>query len=490
MTKSMPPDRLTAFSFLWAIAVLFHVGKWNLWLHSPSTFILAASAGFLLLKPSSLPRLITVLVIQLTDSVIHMPWIPNHWLFTTIVNLSILAAFAAQYIKYKGFNYSRDAFYNTFAPLVRVEMILLYFIAFFHKLNADWLDPEFSCGSKLYALMTGGADFLQNPLLVEPLGIYAPLAFELAIPLFLIIPRLRIAGIIIALVFHFILGIQEYFNFSAIMFALLFLFAPANFMNTFQEWRDFSAVGKACNKFVTTEIFRKLKIFLPPVVYFIAAVLFVYSLFRYQINTPSIQIRELSVISRERLYYLYLALWWIYGVGVSALFITLALRIKPVWSGMKQFFLPGYKILMLLPLLVIINGMSPYLGLKTQTSWSMFSNLRTEGGKTNHILFDEPFYIADFQNDLVEIVESSDPALQAVKNSGYFFPYFEFRRYMSTKKIRDGEDFEVIYRRGGIQRSVRTPGDDPELFEPYNPITAKLLYFRPVWKGEGSVCQH
>jgi len=196
------------------------------------------------------------------------------------------------------------------------------------------------------------------------------------------------------------------------------------------------------------------------------------------------------VISRERLYYLYLALWWMYGVGVSALLIILALRIKPVWSGMKQFFLPGYRLLMLLPLLVIINGISPYLGLKTQTSWSMFSNLRTEGGKTNHILIRKPFYIADFQNDLVEIVESSDPALQAVKNSGYLIPYFEFRRYMSTKKIVDEEEFEVIYRRGGIQRSVRAPGDDPELFKPYNPLTAKLLYFKPVWNAEGSICQH
>ena len=142
-----------------------------------------------------------------------------------------------------------------------------------------------------------------------------------------------------------------------------------------------------------------------------------YSLFRHQTNAPSIQIRELSVISRERLYYLYLALWWIYGVGVSALFITLAVKVKPIWSGMKQFFLPGYKLLLLLPLLVIINGISPYIGLKTQTSWSMFSNLRTEGGKTNHILIRKPFYIADFQNDLVEIVESSDPALQPLRTA-------------------------------------------------------------------------
>jgi len=490
MNKTAPPDRLTAFSLLWAIAVLFHVGKWNLWLHSPSTFILAASAGFLLLKPSSLPRLITVLILQLADSIIHMPWIPNHWLFTTIVNLSILAALATQYIKNRSFNIGRDAFYGTFTPLVRIELILLYFIAFFHKLNAGWLDPEFSCGAKLFALMSGGAGFLQSPLLVKSLGIYAPLAFELAIPVLLIIPRLRISGIIIALAFHFILGVQEYFNFSAIMFALLFLFTPSNLMDTLQEWRNFSAIGKTCDSFIRSRVFRKLKIFLPPVVYFIAAALFVYSLFRYQINAPSIQIRELSVISRERLYYLYLALWWIYGVGVSALFIALALRIKPVWGGMKQFFLPGYKLLLLLPLLVIINVISPYIGLKTQTTWSMFSNLRTEGGKTNHILIRKPFYIADFQNDLVEIVESSDPALQAFKDSGYLIPYFEFRRYMSTKKITDYEEFEVIYRRGGIQKSVHSPGDDPELFTPYNPLTAKLLYFRPVWNGEGSVCQH
>jgi hypothetical protein len=34
---------------------------------------------------------------------------------------------------------------------------------------------------------------------------------------------------------------------------------------------------------------------------------------------------------------------------------------------------------------VVVNGMAPYLGLKTESAFAMFSNLRTEGGEWNHL---------------------------------------------------------------------------------------------------------
>ena len=145
---------------------------------------------------------------------------------------------------------------------------------------------------------------------------------------------------------------------------------------------------------------------------------------------------------------------------------------------------------MLFPIIIAINGGSPYLGLKTQTAWSMFSNLRTEGGSTNHLIIRHPYYLADFQNDLVEIKYSTDPRLSAFHEKGYLIPYFELRRYMSMNVRPESDENKLEYVRKGSDKKVSKPGDDPALFEPENYFLRKLLSFRPVRSGNRSVCQH
>jgi hypothetical protein len=120
----------------------------------------------------------------------------------------------------------------------------------------------------------------------------------------------------------------------------------------------------------------------------------------------------------------------------------------------------------------------------------MFSNLRTEGGTSNHLIIRHPYYLADYQTDLVEIKDSSDPRLTAFKEKGYSIPYFELRRYMSANQIPAGDSIGLEYVRKGSDKSVSAPGDDPELFEPDNYLLRKLLSFRPVPPGETGVCQH
>ena len=52
----------------------------------------------------------------------------------------------------------------------------------------------------------------------------------------------------------------------------------------------------------------------------------------------------------------------------------------------------------------MIGGNQMLMGLKTQANYSMFSNLRTEGGQTNHFLVPAGrFFLSDYQNDLVRV---------------------------------------------------------------------------------------
>jgi len=218
--------------------------------------------------------------------------------------------------------------------------------------------------------------------------------------------------------------------------------------------------------------------------------LFLYTKLKYPSVQPFADPMDVGKLGKTRLYYAFLVLWGLFGSAIIAVFLISLRRGKPPHYETRRYFIPGYKILMLFPFIVAINGLSPYLGLKTQTAWSMFSNLHTEGGRTNHLIIRRPYYLADFQNDLVDIKYSSDPRLNALHEKGYLLPYFELRRYMSMNYNFVSDKNKLEYVRAGSDKQVSNPGDDPALFEKENYFLRKLLLFRPVPSGKSSVCQH
>lgn len=62
-------------------------------------------------------------------------------------------------------------------------------------------------------------------------------------------------------------------------------------------------------------------------------------------------------------------------------------------------------------LFTFLNGAAPYLGLKTQSTWTMFSNLQVEGGRSNHFFIPcwQPF---SFLRDVVVVLDSDLPAIR------------------------------------------------------------------------------
>jgi len=51
---------------------------------------------------------------------------------------------------------------------------------------------------------------------------------------------------------------------------------------------------------------------------------------------------------------------------------------------------------------------APYLGLKTESPIAMFSNLHTEGGISNHLLFSQPPYLFDYQSKVVKVLDTNN----------------------------------------------------------------------------------
>jgi hypothetical protein len=141
-----------------------------------------------------------------------------------------------------------------------------------------------------------------------------------------------------------------------------------------------------------------------------------------------------------------------------------------------------------IPALIFVNGMSPYLGLKTQTSFSMFSNLRTEGGITNHILLPTSMQLNNLQKDLVEVVDTDLDELKPFISDNQVVPYFEFKRITSEAN----KNFYINYIRNKQIQSVKVIdgiSNKPELLVQHNWFLAKLVRFRAVDKGP-CLCKH
>ncbi len=466
------------------MAMIFHVGKWGSWIQSPVTFALAVSAFYVLLKPSSILRFLIMIALQLWLSLDQLPWGATHWLFVTFANLTIVLAVLLSIISTKKIRIDRDEFLSSFAPALRLELIILYFFAVFHKLNADWFNPLVSCATHLFNL---SFSFIPDSSVIDYTTIYGVLLIEAFIPICLIIPRTRYIGIFIALVFHFVLGISGYFNFSSMMYAVLFLFTPINFVETFERRFLNTGLISHIHKSFIKPLSRSLEILLA----ILTTAVLIYSPWVTQIRYPSLIIRDGLSAQRPFLSYGVEPLWWVYGLAIIAIFILSIHKSRELWPGYARFFLPPHKLVLLVPILVFINGLSPYLGMKTENTWSMFSNLKTEQGTTNHLLVSDKLSLSNHQDDLVQIRSSSDSQLQKIADTGFLIPYFELRSYMHHKYTKNGSVIPALtYTRGGDELVVNDITQAPDLFSPYPVLVRKALRYKLVWPGNPNICIH
>jgi hypothetical protein len=171
----------------------------------------------------------------------------------------------------------------------------------------------------------------------------------------------------------------------------------------------------------------------------------------------------------------FLLFWIIYATAFCAFVIP------PLWgaaraeAGRPLFILPK-RMLVLAPLLVLFNGLNPYLGLKTESSFAMFSNLRTENGSSNHYLVPASLQIFPYQRQCVQILETDNAQLREVQEEGRLLTLFEFRALAADHPggfVRfsfEGEEHEMA--------EFRTNDD---LLKRPHPLARRYLRFRPIY---------
>ena len=441
----------STFCVLWSLATLFHLVAKDPWPAPLLSTLLAAAALYLLHRPSEPHRLVLLAILQLCESWTTAPFISNHWLFTGLVNLTLLQAYVRLAWGGRTFAVEPGTLYRTFAPIVRLELIILYFFAVFHKLNADFLNPQTSCAVHFYAAQLQSLPFS----LAGAFPIYLTLAIESAIPLLLCWAPTRNAGILLGLLFHAAVGfnpISEFYNFSSMIFALLFLFASLRPDASWPIRRFWGPLRWEGMTFSNKSLFV------------VGAVVVGVGLLAF--------LNDLVTAPTE----IVLPLWGLYSAGLILLFVLLpkAPPARPAFS-----FRPWP--VLLVPLLTGFNGCSPYLGLKTETAFAMYSNLRTEGGQSNHLLVPAVTQLFGFQRDLVEIKDSSSGFLASLAQRKLMLPFFEVRAV-----LQQHPNTSLTYER----HADPSASPSAQLRQPIPWPLRKLLYFRPVALSGQQPCFH
>ncbi|WP_395738040.1 HTTM domain-containing protein [Prosthecobacter sp.] len=538
------------FALIWGVTTLVHQLAFTFWAETWQGWLLTAAAVQVIFQPACVLRfalLVGTALLHLWDK---LPFVPNHILFEGMLHVTMGVALVEWLVRGKGFRGLLDArwgptwgwlllagaavvkglyvyvpgmprglvldygttllvpgaftlwlrglpvveaggeeWFSRFAPVMRAAVVIMYGWAGIQKLNWDYLNPETSCAAVFHREIAACLGWL------IPTGswtlrgaIWGSYAFEFGIPVLLMFGRTRRVGFAAAVVFHLWLSIHPaagIFSYSSLMFALLAVFLPVEWgARLLGLWRrQLAWLGRgdeACGRRLARWAF---------VVLFFAALLCQVALYLF------VQRDQTVFKTANRIGF---AVFWVWGCWLGGCYL-LASR----GAGERRAALPlpfGWRWTAawvgLLP--VLVNGLMPWIGSRTETSYSMFSNLRSEGAG-NHLFLRRADVFA-LQTDLVQVVASEPDvfapgvrprSIQHFGSAGHFIlPWFEFRRLISEVK----GDFRVRYRRGEAKEVLqlgRSHGEvfgDVRAFEPLPYLEGKLLWSRRLKSLEEPMC--
>jgi hypothetical protein len=466
--------RWTLFTELWGWALLMHLASFDKWPHSPLGWALIGCGSSLVLWPGRTVLLALAALIEFLFIQQGMPETANHLMFEGFVCFTWLFALsmAAGAARRRGVPWrqvwhgderGRHPLQGSLLPL-SAGFLLLYWLSVLHKLNYDFIDPDVSCASYMYRRVSELLPFLPRARWAEHVSIWGTLLAEASVPALLLHRRTWRFGLVAALGFHLLLGFDPtpgIYSFTGLLYALFILLLPGTFVDTAGRQLELlrARVGRSALWYVR-----------------IAGVLLWSSILVYSSTRDD----RWSFGAGFPVYLLW-ALLVAAGYLVT-LFRTPALDARsPARTSAWFWILPG---------LVLLNGMSPYLGLRTQLSFSMFSNLRTEGGRSNHLFMPRLATLEPYEDDLIEIVDSNDPGFQALKQQELLLPYFEFKHMVNDN---ESDELRITYLHDGQQHKVEClhrECDDTDLGTPHSRLRRAFFYFRAVDKGPKMHCRH
>ncbi|MGK5556706.1 hypothetical protein ACSNOI_34370 [Actinomadura kijaniata] len=406
---------------------------------------LALAALALLARPGSARLLLVLCGLQVVAALFELPFLGNHWLLVALVAAGLLLSAAA--VRVSSGTMDADELNRRFLPVARTTLVVAYGFAAFSKLNEGFFEPSRSCATFFGdELLTGWG--LPGPPGTGPVAwtmMVGSAAVECSVPILLLHHRTRHVGVLLALLFHGViaLDVKHFFiDFSSVLLALFLLFLPASYATWLR--------GHA----------RRLR-YSPRLPLLGSAALSV-----GMWVLPHAQHLGLAVLG------LFALMIWVMYDAVIVFSVIAYLRARPAPERLGSGAAPRW--LLVVPVLAALNGLTPYLELKTGFGWNMYSNLVTVGGHSNHLLVRRTLPLSDEQRHLVTVLDSSDPDLREYATERYRLTVLSLRDY-----ARRHPDVRLRYELDGVVHDTRV-GDDPLLSRPVPPWRSKLQLFRAV----------
>lgn len=467
-------QQLGWFATLFAMALAFHYSD-----SQPLAVAPALLAGLpALLFPGSVPAAGLAVAAGATVAVLNLPAASNHLVLSLLIAVALGTAAAWSWaIRNRPGVPERFVVRWLDAARTPVGLVLLvvYLFTVFDKLNTAYFSQGTSCGGELFGQifwLNGFDDVVPGPTVGQLVAI-AAVVIEAVILVLLAVPRLRFWGVVIGVVFHSILALSSFYDFATIVFAVYVLLVPAESFTT-------PAARSTALRYVALTGFAGHVLL---------------SVVSSSAESPS------SPIGLPW-HTLFVLTWYIavlpfmvvmlrgYRGAQAAGVPTPAWRLRPL-------------VLLLAPLLAFANGATPYVGLKTVANFSMFSNLHTEDGSTNHLLPGVTgLELTGYLRDTVTVVGLELPRYAGDTTSlrrqtrwlsedpPVRIPWLELRRAVALWRDAGLTGVRIAYLHDGPPRVVDDATNDPVLAAPLPWWHRHLLAFRAVDSGSGpDVCR-
>lgn len=535
----------SAFALIWSLATLAHQLAFTFWTESWQGWILVIAAIAVLYQPGCVLRFGFLVLSSMVNLWQKLPFVPNHILYEGMLHLIMLIAIGGFFLtgpgrvefgRVKGAWSSRillvliaafvkalyfylpgiphgylpgalttifllvalwrflfgppaigsgEAYLNRIAPILRAGVVIMYVWAVIQKLNWDYFDPSVSCAAMLHqeiAAYFGGLVPTAPWTLVA--ASYGSLVFELGIPLLLMFKKTRYIGFVAAVWFHLWLSIHPaagIFSYTALILSVLVLFLPlswgAQMQGLWDRWLRWLGRGD-----IPRGRHRARAL--------VVGVFFLTLIIQGTLYLTIDRSYAVFHIANRIGFFAFFA----WGCWLGASYLIAGWKARREDSALANRASWSLAWIGLIP--ILLNGASPWLGGRTQTSFSMYSNLRSEAAG-NH-LFLKRIDLFKLQTDMIDVRESvpnilspskRPQGIQQFANLGFhILPWFEFRRLVSEMT----EDFEVTYVRKGEELKLgRKNGEiygDALAFEPLPLLQRKFLWFRRLESLEGPMC--
>ena len=467
------------FGTLFAMGLVFHYSD-----SQPLAVVPVLLAGLpALIFPGSVAAVGLVLAAGATVAVLNLPAASNHLMMSGLLALTLGAA-ASWVLATRNRPGMPGNPVQRWLDAARgpagLVLLVVYLFTVFDKLNTAFFTPATSCGSDLLGQLiwlNGLGDVVPSPAVAQFVAI-ATVLTEAAILVFLAVPRLRCWGVLLGVGFHSILALASFYDFATIVFAIYVLLVPVEV---------FTALAPR------TAALRRLAL-----TGFAAHVLL--SLVSGSADSSA------SPVGLT--WHTLLVATWFVAVG-PFMFALVRRYLAAQAAGIASpSWRPQPAVLLLVPLLAFANGATPYLGLKTVANYSMFSNLHTEEGRTNHLLPGvTALELAGYQRDTVTVVGLQlpdqvelDGVHRALGGLTYLrrqarwisepppvrIPWLELRRTVLLWQRAGIGGIRIAYLRDGPPQVVPDAISDPVLAAPLPWWQRHLLAFRAVDSGLGA----